>query len=128
MNSVNLIGRIGNDLELKEGRVSYTRFRLAVNRPVKAGEEKQTDWINVVAFGKQAEVLCKYQRKGNMLAVSGRIQTGSYKNRNGDTVYTVDVVADRTEFLNLGEKREEKQEETQVDFMGFAELNEEVPF
>ncbi len=128
MNSVNLIGRIGNDLELKEGRVSYTRFRLAVNRPVKAGEEKQTDWINVVAFGKQAEVLCTYQRKGNMLAVSGRIQTGSYKNKNGDTVYTVDVVADRTEFLNLGEKREEKQEGTQVDFMGFAELNEEVPF
>lgn len=128
MNSVNLIGRIGNDLELKEGRVSYTRFRLAVDRPVKAGEERQTDWISVVAFGKQAETLCKYQKKGNMLAVSGRIQTGSYKNKNGDNVNTFDIVADRTEFIDRGEKREEKKVEVQEDFLGFAQLSEEVPF
>lgn len=124
MNSVNLIGRIGNDLELKEGRTSYTRFRLAVDRPVKAGEEKQTDWINIVAFGKQAETLCKYQKKGNMLGVSGRIQTGSYKNKNGEMVYTTDIIVDRMEFINRAEKHEEKQEE----FLGFAELDEEVPF
>lgn len=124
MNSVNLIGRIGNDLELKEARVNYTRFRLAVDRPIKSGEEKQTDWINIVAFGKQAETLCKYQKKGNLLAVIGRIQTGSYKNRNGENVYTTDVVADRVEFLTGAGKREEKQE----SFGGFAELEEEVPF
>lgn len=128
MNSVSLIGRIGNDLELKEGRVNYTRFRLAVDRPVKAGEEKQTDWISVVAFGKQAEILCKYQKKGNLLGVSGRIQTGSYKNKNGDNVHTFDIIADRTEFIDRGEKREEKREEKQEDIFGFAELSEEVPF
>ena len=128
MNSVNLIGRIGTDLELKEGRVSYTRFRLAVDRPIRAGEEKQTDWINVVVFGKQAEVLCKYQRKGNMIGVSGHIQTGSYKNKNGDNVNTFDIIADRTDFIDRPERREEKHEPQQEEFFGFAELSEEVPF
>ena len=128
MNSVNLIGRIGTDLELKEGRVSYTRFRLAVDRPIKAGEEKQTDWLNIVVFGKQAEILCKYQKKGNTIGVSGRIETGSYKNKNGDYVNTFDIIADRTEFLDRPEKREEKHVEQQEEFLGFAELSEEVPF
>lgn len=127
MNSVILMGRIGNDLELKEGKTSYVRVRLAVDRPVRAGEERQTDWINVVVFGKQAETLCKYQKKGNLLVVGGRIQTGSYTNRNGDTVYTTDVIADRVEFVERGEKKESKKSEN-IAFEGFAELEGEVPF
>lgn len=127
MNSVTLIGRIGNDLELKEGKISYTKFRLAVDRPVRAGEEKQTDWIGIVVFGKQAETLCKYQKKGKQIAVSGYIQTGSYKNKNGDTVYTTDVIANRIEFLS-GFEKSEKKEETQESFDGFAELEGSVPF
>lgn len=127
MNSVTLIGRIGNDLELKEGKISYTKFRLAVDRPVRAGEEKQTDWIGIVVFGKQAETLCKYQKKGKQIAVAGYIQTGSYKNKNGDTVYTTDVIANRIEFLS-GFEKSEKKEETQEAFDGFAELEGSVPF
>lgn len=127
MNTVSLVGRIGNELEPKEGRTPYVKFRLAVDRPIRAGEEKQTDWINIIAFGKQAETLCKYQKKGNMLAVSGRIQTGSYTNRNGEKVFTTDVIADRFDFLTW-DKQEEKHIGKQEEFADFAALDEEVPF
>lgn len=105
MNSVVLIGRLTRDPELSytpNNQTAVTRFTLAVDRPVSQGRERQADFIRITVWGKQAETCDRYLSKGRQVAVMGRIQTGSYKNREGQTVYTTDVVADRVEFLGSG--------------------------
>ncbi len=106
MNQVILIGRLARDPEL-----SYTpntqnamcRFTIAVDRPRRQGEDAGADFIRITVWGRQAETCDRYLSKGRQVAVQGRIQTGSYKNREGVTVYTTDVVADRVEFLGGGQ-------------------------
>lgn len=73
------------------------------------------DFIRITIFGKQAESTCRYMDKGRQIAVSGRIQTGSYE-KNGQKIYTTDVIADRVEFLGGGEKRESREEEYYPDY------------
>ncbi len=106
MNSVVLIGRLARDPELSYApstQTAITRFTLAVDRPRRNGEDQGADFIRVTVFGKQAETCERYLSKGRQAAVQGRIQTGSYKNREGVTVYTTDVIADRVEFLGSGQ-------------------------
>ena len=137
MNSVQLIGRITKDLEVRytPSQMAVTSFTLAVDRPVKKGEEKQADFIRCTVFGKQAEMLEKWSRKGNRIAIEGRIQTGSYQNKNGDTVYTTDVIANRVEIIDWPEKDGENGNQTvsratqeQVVADSFAAISESVPF
>lgn len=107
MNSVVLIGRLARDPELSytpNTNTAVTRFTLAVDRPRKQGEDQGADFIRVTVFGKQAESSDRYLSRGRQAAVQGRIQTGSYKNREGITVYTTDIIADRVEFLGGGNK------------------------
>ena len=102
MNSVILIGRLTKDPELSYGPNNQTavcRFTLAVDKPRRNGEDQGADFIRIIIWGRQAETCNRYLSKGRQAAVMGRIQTGSYKNREGVTVYTTDVVADRVEFL-----------------------------
>lgn len=102
MNSVVLIGRLARDPELSytpNTQTAITRFTLAVDRPRRNGEDAGADFIRITVFGKQAETCERYLAKGRQCAVLGRIQTGSYKNREGVTVYTTDIIADRVEFL-----------------------------
>ena len=102
MNSVVLIGRLARDPELRYTPGSQTavaHFTLAVDRPAGQGREREADFIRITVFGKQAETVDRYLSKGRQVAVQGRIQTGSYQNRDGQTVYTTDVIADRVEFL-----------------------------
>ena len=109
MNSVVLIGRLTKDPEVRyvaETQLAVASFTVAIDRPVRDGKEKQTDFPRVTVFGKQAESCEKYLAKGRLVGVQGRIQTGSYKNKEGVTVYTTDVVADRVEFLEWGDKKE----------------------
>lgn len=108
MNSVILIGRLTRDPEVRYTsgtQMAIATFNLAVDRPQRQGQEKQTDFPRVTVFGRQAETCEKYLKKGRLVCVSGRLQTGSYKNKNGDTVYTTDVVANRVEFLEWGERQ-----------------------
>lgn len=100
MNKVILIGRLSKDPEIRvanEGNY-IARYSLAVDRRYKKEGEQTADFINCVAFGKQGEFVDKYLRKGIKIAVTGRIQTGSYKNKDGQTVYTTDVVVEEHEF------------------------------
>ena len=100
MNNVILTGRLARDPEISytnTGR-AITKFTLAVDRFSKS-EEQSADFIRITTFGPTAENCQRYLEKGHRAAVLGRIQTGSYKNRDGQTVYTTDVVADRVEFL-----------------------------
>ena len=101
MNKVMLIGRVTRDPELRytASNIPSTRFTLAVNRTFQnQNGETEADFINVVVWRKQAENVKKYVSKGSLIAVEGRIQTGSYE-RDGQRVYTTDVVADNVQFL-----------------------------
>lgn len=105
LNSVVLMGRLTAAPELKTtpNGVSVTSFRVAVDRNfVRNGEERQADFIDVVAWRQTAEFICRYFRKGSMIAVQGSIQTRNYEDRNGNKRTAVEIVADNVSFC--GEK------------------------
>lgn len=106
MNSVVLIGRLARDPELSytpNTQTAVCHFTLAVDRPRRQGEERGADFLRITVFGRQAENCDRFLAKGRQAAVHGRIETGSYKNREGVTVYTTDIIADNVEFLGSGQ-------------------------
>lgn len=105
MNKVILMGRLTRDPEIRysqgETPLAIARYSLAVDRRQSRsnnGEEQTADFINCVAFGRSAEFVERYLRKGTKIAVTGRIQTGSYTNKDGVKVYTTEVVVEDHEF------------------------------
>ena len=102
MNKVILMGRLVKNPEVRQdanGAISMARYTLAVDRMrTKKDEDPGADFINCVVFGKSEEFAKNYHRKGTKLVIEGRIQTGSYTNKNGQKAYTTDVVIDRQEF------------------------------
>lgn len=102
MNKVILMGRLTRDPEIRyaqnENGTAVARYSLAVDRRFKRDGEQDADFIGCVAFGKAAEFAEKYFRKGIKILITGRIQTGSYTNKDGQKVYTTDVVVDEQEF------------------------------
>lgn len=102
MNRVMLIGRLTAKPELRytNSNVPFARFTLAVNRTFSgANGQRETDFIGIVIWRKQAENVCNYLDKGSLVSVEGRIQTGSYDDKDGNKRYTTDVVADSVQFL-----------------------------
>lgn len=101
MNKVFIVGRLVKDPELRYSinNVAVCRFTLAVNRPKQKDKEQEADFISCVAYNKLAENITKYQTKGNLLAIIGRIQTGSYNAQDGTKRYTTDVVVNEAQFL-----------------------------
>ncbi len=134
MNNVVLIGRLTRDPEIRYTagtQMAVATFTVAIDRPVRAGAEKQTDFPRVTVFGKSAENCEKFLAKGRLVGVQGRIQTGSYTNKEGATVYTTDVVADRVEFLEWGDRKNEQSASAPIDEdipTGFSAVDEDVPF
>lgn len=126
MNKVILLGRLVKDVEVKgTEKSSVAKFNIAVNRQFKKeGEERQADFISCVAFGQTATHIAKYFAKGSMIAVTGRIQTGSY-DKDGQKVYTTDVVIDGSYFT--GNKESNK---TQNETPAFTKVedDEDLPF
>ncbi len=103
MNKVILMGRLTRDPEVRysqgENATAIARYTLAVDRRFnRNGDENSADFIGCVAFGRNAEFAEKYLHKGTKIALTGRIQTGSYTNRDGVRVYTTDVVVEDQEF------------------------------
>lgn len=133
MNQVVLIGRLTADPALRyipQSETAVANFSLAVDRPVGKGKEKMADFIRVVAFGKTAELCEKYISKGKQIAVTGRIQTGSYKDKDGKTVYTTEVFAERIEFLGDkgGSTSEDKYPEALEKIVSDEEDEDSIPF
>ncbi len=109
MNRVMLIGRLTAKPELRYtgSNVPYARFTIAVNRQFNNQEgNREADFINIVVWRKQAEVICNYFDKGNQIAIEGRIQTGSYDDKDGNKRYTTDVVLDQFHFIESKSQRE----------------------
>ena len=119
MNKVVLVGRLTAKPELRytPQNTAYTRFTVAVNRSFANAEGKRdADFINVVAWRKQAETIAKYFDKGNLIALDGRLQTGSYDDKDGNKRYTVDVALDNFEFVESKSARAAEAEATPYDF------------
>lgn len=137
MNSVTLIGRLANDPKISNGETPVARFAIAIDRPVRQGAEKKADFPHIVVFGKQAENCERFLAKGRLVGIQGRIQTGSYTSKAGNVVYTTDVIADRVEFLEWGDRndrpsqgRPARQEPAEADIPeGFqAVQDDDIPF
>ncbi|WP_324824297.1 single-stranded DNA-binding protein [Sinanaerobacter sp. ZZT-01] len=138
MNSVVLIGRLTRDPEMRsiaETQTSVATFSIAIDRHVRNGAEKKTDFPRIIVFGKQAENCERYLKKGRLVGIQGRIQTGSYKTQSGETRYTTDVVAERVEFLEWVEKVQSTSEQNALSNNfgvpeGFEELDkdDDIPF
>ncbi len=128
MNNVSLIGRLTADPEIRatQSGTTIASLTLAVDRRYKTEDGPSADFIRCMAFGKTAEFIEKYFRKGARMAVTGRIQTGSYTNKDGAKVYTTDIVIETTEFC------ESKRQEEPAPDTGFMDIPagvaEELPF
>ena len=138
MNKVILMGRLTKDPEVRysqgEKPMAIARYTLAVDRKFKRDGEPNADFINCIAFGKNGEFAEKYLHKGIKIAVVGRIQTGSYTNKDGQKVYTTDVVVEEHEFAESknASQSERPQPMPQTDSDGFMSIpdgiDEELPF
>jgi single-strand DNA-binding protein len=125
MNRVNLIGRITSRPELRytTNGIAFTRFNLAINHGY--GDNKKTDFIPIIIWKKQAENVCNYLDKGSLVAIDGRIQTGTYEDKNGKKSYTFDVVADNVEFLD---SKKEQQEQSNSQLVANAMTDDYDPY
>ena len=126
MNTVVLMGRLTRDPEIRYSQTgtAVARFNLAVNRRFSREGEPGADFINCIAFGKSAEFAEKYFRIGLKIVIRGRIQTGSYTNRDGATIYTTDVVIEEQ---NFAESKAAAQNAGVVQFQPQAEQPQTQP-
>lgn len=143
MNKVILMGRLTKDPDVRysqgEKTTAVARYALAVDRKFKRDGEASADFINCIAFGKNGEFAEKYLRKGTKIVVVGRIQTGSFTNKDGQKVYTTDVVVEEHEFAESKKVSSENSGNTNnlsnsfpTDKDGFMNIpdgiDEEIPF
>ena len=130
MNKVILLGRLTKDIEVRysQGETSnaLARFTLAVDRRFQRDAEQNADFINCVAFAKTAEFLGNYGKKGTKIALEGRIQTGSYTNKDGQKIYTTDVIVEHIEFAGSKVPNTDTTE-TNGGFLNMPD-DEDVPF
>lgn len=127
MNKTFLIGRLTAKPELKytTSNIPVTNFNLAIDRPPKDDGTKDTDFIEIRVWRKQAENVCKYLDKGSLVAIEGRIQTEKFTTKDGENRYKTLVIAERVMFLN-SKKKEENKEEKQDNTDVFADFGESV--
>ena len=131
MNCVLLIGRLTKDPEIRytQSQLAIASFAIAIDRPAKKDDEKKTDFPRVTALGKVAEACEKYLFKGKLVAVRGRIQTGSYTNKDGNKVYTTDVFAEQVKFLEWGDSKPSDSDNMAPLPEGFEEIDDQdIPF
>lgn len=128
MNTFLGMGRLTKDVDVRQGNeTTIARYMLAIDR---IGKDKGADFIPCVCFGKNADFAAKYLKKGMKIAVEGRIQTGSYTNKDGNKVYTTDVIVNAHHFCeSKASNSEAPAEPAPDDFMNVdASIDDEVPF
>jgi single-strand DNA-binding protein len=132
MNKVILLGRLTRDPDVRYSsrsdgsQMAIARFTLAVDRRIKQEGQQNADFISCVAFGKQGEFAEKYLKQGTKIALVGRIQTGSYKNKDGNTVYTTDVVIDEIEFAESKKSEQPSEPNEPNESDGFMDVPDDL--
>ena len=129
MNVVTIIGRLAADPELKTtaSGISVTNICVAVDRKVTKGEDKITDWIDVVAWRNTAEFICKYFQKGSPIVVTGSLQTRMWDDKSGQKRKTVEVIADSVEFVPKAKGEAQAAKVDDADSFQLVE-DEDIPF
>jgi len=137
------MGRLTKDPEARysqgDNPLAIARYTLAVDRRIKKENEQNADFISCIAFGKAGEFAEKYFKKGTKIAVEGRIQTGSYTNKEGNKVYTTDVVVENQEFAESKGSSGDRDARDQAAMQGYTDagdgfmnipdgIDEELPF
>lgn len=131
MNQVILMGRLTKDIEIRytNTQKAVGTFTLAVDR---SGKDKGADFIRCIAFEKTAELLDKYSGKGKRVLIEGSIRTGSYESKEGRTVYTTDIIANRVQFIDFKENNAQNGAQGTTEGVklpeGFDLIDEEFPF
>ena len=127
MNKVMLMGRLTRDAEIRHSHdITVAKFTLAVDR---RGKDKEADFISCTAFGKTAEFVEKYIKKGTKIALEGRWQTGSYTNKEGVKVYTNDCIVEQIEFAESKKSDDQTAPASPDNFMNLpSDLDDVVPF
>ena len=131
MNKVLLVGRLTIKPELRytNANVPYTRYSVAVDRGTNSQTgERITDFINIVTWRKQAEVICQYLNKGSLVAIEGRIQTGNFTDKDGNKRYTTDVVTDNVRFLESKTQSEARNSSSSATPYDFQEPSNDISF
>ena len=133
MNQFNGIGRLTKDPDVRysEDGKAFARYTIAIDRPY--SKEKEADFLPCICFGKTAEFAEKYLKKGIKIGITGRVQIGSYKNRDGNTVYTTDIVVNEHTFCERRQEPQEAQQEPpEAPKDGFlnipSDIDERLPF
>lgn len=130
MNNCNFLGRITKDIEVKTvgaKDTSVANFTLAVNRKFKKEGEPDADFLNFVAIGKTAEIMGQYCEKGNQIAVTSRVQTRNWKDKEGKTVYVTEFVVDSFDFVGSKNSNSAEKPATKEKADDFN-LDEDIPF
>lgn len=145
MNKVILMGRLTRDPDVRYSQgaepIAIARYTLAVDRRTKKEGEQSADFISCIAFARNGEFAEKYLKKGTKVVITGRIQTGSYTNKEGQKVYTTDVVVEEQEFAESknSESNREERDRAAMQAAGFTDagdgfmnipegIDEELPF
>lgn len=139
MNNANLVGRLTREPDLKytQNGKAVVRFTLAVNRPLSKEKKEEAernnyptaDFISCQAWGKTAETIANYVKRGQRIGVTGHIQTGRYDDKDGKTVYTTDVVVDAMEFLESANNNNNYNSDYKNADEGMYQINnEDIPF
>lgn len=130
MNKVNLLGRLTNKPEIRYtgNNIASTKFTLAVNRTyTKEDGSRETDFISCIAWRKTAELICQYFDKGSQIGISGKIQTGSYDDKDGNKRYTTDIIVEDIDFVDAKkENKEVIKEQIEKSNDPFADFGESV--
>ena len=133
MNKIILLGRIVRDPEVRytqgDNSMAIAKFSLAVNRRFKKENEPEADFFNCTAFGKQAEFVEKYLKQGTKILLSGRIQNDNYTNKEGQKVYSIQIMVEEIEFAESKNNSTSEQSQSNDGFMNIPDgLQEELPF
>lgn len=135
MNKVILLGRLTRDPEVSyggENHIAYARYGIAVNRRYHRDGEPAADFFNCVSFGKAAEFVEKYLRKGTKILLEGELRNNNYTNQAGETVYSIQIVTNNIEFAESKKAAQGNQMSGTADADGFStipdDLDEELPF
>jgi single-strand DNA-binding protein len=143
MNNVALIGRLVRDPELRfvpGNGMAVANFTMAIDKGLTKAKKEEfeaagkptADFVRIVVWGKQAENASQYLAKGKLCAIQGSIQSGSYKTTSGETRYTTEVLANRVEFLEWGEKTDKSSDDVYFGGKGYEEYqaadDDDVPF
>lgn len=141
MNNVSLMGRLTRDVDLKytTGNMAIGRFNVAVDRKLSKEKRQEAennnqpiaDFISCIAFKRTAEVIGQYFHKGNKIAITGHIQTGSYENQQGQRIYTTDVIVDSFDFVESNQDNNSNQgysNPTDLGMSGQESFDSDLPF